>query len=212
MTTQERSESRTELILYATPTGLLGEWCDDFSNAVAAIGPTLAQTYPMHCTLTGFFRRTASQRSRVVDAVEKLLAAAGPVPLGAVEVVSLRQHDEWIGLELSSSWLLDLAARFATEHEIEPGDDPIRLKDWLHLSFAYGVDDLTQYTSVASPLRRDPSQWPADVRAAVWEVALWERTGPGGWSRLTGGSDDTEASPVALRRVSPSTGRPTARE
>ena len=47
--------SRRELILYATPTGPLADACDRFFAAVESIGPTVAQTYPPHCTLTGFF-------------------------------------------------------------------------------------------------------------------------------------------------------------
>ncbi len=48
---------RAQLILYAIPTGLLAEQCDRLFRMVRAIAPTTAQTYPPHCTLTGFFQR-----------------------------------------------------------------------------------------------------------------------------------------------------------
>ncbi|MDG2026150.1 MAG: hypothetical protein P8J50_03515 [Acidimicrobiales bacterium] len=49
--------SRAELILYATPTGPLAEELDRLFAQFAERAPTTAQTYPPHCTLTGFFQR-----------------------------------------------------------------------------------------------------------------------------------------------------------
>jgi alpha-D-ribose 1-methylphosphonate 5-triphosphate diphosphatase len=53
---------RRELILYATPTRPLADQCNTFFEAAADLGPTSAQLYPPHCTLTGFFRRTHALR------------------------------------------------------------------------------------------------------------------------------------------------------
>ncbi len=179
-----KGEARRELILYATPTGPLAERCDDYFEAVRRdVGPTTAQTYPPHCTLTGFFHRTDAGAARAIAEIEPIIAVAGPVPEGAVTVVACRATSNWIGLELQSAWLCDVAVSVAAGHTLEPGDDALRLKDWLHLSLAYGANpsrpdepaDLAAYASLAETL--------IDPAAPVgWEVGLWERTGQG-WIR-----------------------------
>ena len=56
-----------ELILYACPIGPLADDLDAyFSQVTARFGPTTAQTYPVHCTLTGFFRRRGERADEVL--------------------------------------------------------------------------------------------------------------------------------------------------
>ena len=159
-----------ELILYATPTGPLADACAAYFGAVE---PTTAQTYPPHVTLTGFFHRRDA--AGVIDAA----ATIDDVPPGVVEVRRLNCTDDWVGLEIGSTWLEAATAAFA-DRTPPPGvgEDEIRRKDWLHLSLAYGVTDLAPHAEHA---RRaiDPAL------AAGWEVALWERSTGGRWDRLT---------------------------
>jgi ubiquitin-associated SH3 domain-containing protein len=168
--------TRRELILYATPTGALAAACDRYFEAVATIGPTSAQHYPPHCTLTGFFRRTGPEAELAISEIGILIERAGPVPDGAVEVVELATRPGWIGLELRSSWLTETTADIAARIDSPPGTDPLRPKDWLHLSLAYGIDGLDAHAALAIDLI-DPTA------AAGWDVALWERSPDEGWIR-----------------------------
>ena len=168
---------RCELIFYATPTGPLADACDRFFAEASEIGPTVAQTYPPHCTLTGFFRRTVARRDELVGEVQSLIDTTGPVPAGVVIVDELRVDPRWIGLALTSPWLKEVVAALVDGHRLDDGDDALRPKDWLHLSLAYGIDDLGPYRSIAG--RFDPEL------PAGWELALWERHPDQRWARLT---------------------------
>lgn len=170
-------QDRRELIVYATPTGPLADAVDHFVETVNdRLGPTTAQTYPPHCTLTGFFRRTDAVATSTIAEMGQAIAQAGPVPPGEVEVVALRTTKDWVGLELRSPWLIELTAALAASNRPGPEDDALRLKDWLHLSLAYGVDDLDAHGALATDLI-DPAL------VADWEVAVWERHGDGSWTR-----------------------------
>lgn len=165
---------RAELILYATPVGPLADALTDAFERIDRVAPTTAQTYPPHCTLTGFFHRSPSAIIRVRDEVARAEADAAP---GAVEVVALHRRTDWIGLELRSEWLHDTTARFVQGHQLGPGDDELRPKDWLHLSIAYGNGDLADADEALGQL--DPAL------PASWEIALWQRHPDGAWTRVT---------------------------
>lgn len=164
-----------KLILYATPMGDLAAACDRY---FAAAAPTVAQQYPPHVTLTGFFSRQDDAASERILAAQGFIEEAGPVPSEAVEVVGLIARPDWVGLEIESPWLRAIAERFAASDTPEPADDPIRLKSWLHLSLAYGVDDLASNERFARRMVDPGSQ-------ADWEVALWELGTDNTWHRLT---------------------------
>ena len=162
--------SRRELILYATPGGEFGEACDRFFAEVAASGrSTTAQSYPPHVSLTGFFRRPPVAVERLTLEVQAAIAAA---PRGPVAVDPIARREGWLGVEIKSDWLLELASLFAARHRLEHGDDPIRLKDWLHMSLAYG--EFPVGTGAQDYL--DQAQATIAVNApARWSVGLWER-------------------------------------
>ena len=167
---------RRELILYATPLGDLAENCAEYFARASALGFTTAQTYPPHCTLTGFFHRRTERLPGVAAEVARAAEAAEPGASGTVVVEGLRIEREWIGLDLHSPTLRQLTDDFASAHRLEAGDDTLRLKEWLHLSLAYGVADLAPYADLAEKT--------IDAGArATWEVALWERRPDGSWLR-----------------------------
>ncbi|MEL7156343.1 MAG: hypothetical protein AAFN30_07065 [Actinomycetota bacterium] len=169
----------TALILYATPTGALADACDRYFAACQGLAPTTAQTYPPHCTLTGFFHRPAERVAEVVAEVQGLIDHAGPVPARAVANTGLRCDDDWVGFELQSDWLQERTAEVTAVHRLHPGDDALRPKSWLHLSLAYGVDDLAPYRRLAIEHGLDHPP------PGGWEVALWTRSASGAWNRLT---------------------------
>jgi hypothetical protein len=171
--------SRAELILYATPVGPLADALEHIRQHLAAESPTTAQDYPPHCTLTGFFHRNGDDISRIRAELARTLTELGSRPDGAVRIVGLHSRTDWVGLELDSGWLEALAARFVELHRRGPDDDPIRPKDWLHLSIGYGIDDLHAVIEATADL---------DLSLPVdWEVALWQRHPDGSWSRESPG-------------------------
>jgi ubiquitin-associated SH3 domain-containing protein len=167
--------STAELILYATPTGALADQLDVVFERLRRSAPTTAQTYPPHCTLTGFFRRDADTVPRILEELRGAHDDVGTMPAAPVEVVALHRRPDWVGLELRSLWLQQLTAAFVDRHAVGPGDDHLRPKDWLHLSVAYGDGDL----AAAQPLVADLDP----VLAAEWEVDLWQRHEDGTWTR-----------------------------
>lgn len=166
--------SRAELIIYATPTGPLADALADLFAELARRAPTTAQTYPPHCTLTGFFRRDRREIDRIRAEVTDAVATTPP---GSVTINQLRATDTWVGLELTSPWLLAFTAAFVDVHRLGPGDDPLRPKDWLHLSIAYGEGDLAAAAPIATTLDLD--------QPVGWEIGLWEREPDGMWTALS---------------------------
>lgn len=178
--------SLAELILYATPRGPLADALTALNEEISLTRATTAQSYPPHCTLTGFFHRRESEIERINDELRQALDDLGAMPPNAVEVAALHRRDDWVGLEIRSPWLTRLTERFVLLHSLAAGDDPLRLKDWLHLSIAYGSDD--HQHAVAATRDFDEQQ------SVEWEVALWRRSADGRWQRLDEGirrlSDD----------------------
>lgn len=159
----------SELILYACPTGELAGQIDDIFTKLAD-RPTTAQHYPPHCSLTGFFHDDPGAVPIYAQAAEVTVAAAANPPV-SIEVVALRTEHWWIGLEIRSPSLHTLAADFTRQvADIPTRIDDVRLKDWLHVSLAYGYepdehDELADLiTSTVVPLA-----------ATGWELRLYER-------------------------------------
>jgi hypothetical protein len=175
-----------ELILYATPTGALAEACERYFVAIEGVGATTAQTYPPHCTLTGFFRRSGPRSDEVVAEMGRRIRAVGPQPADAIEVTGPIAAKGWVGLTIESAWLIDLAASTVAGQVIGDGEDAIRLKGGLHLSLAYEVEDTAAYEELARPFFGEVAVGPGAALGGVapWELGVWERNPDGGWTRL----------------------------
>lgn len=173
------NKQTVELIVYACPTGLLAEQLDAyFDAALARCGPNTAHAYMAHCTLTGFFH---DQPAAVGWYTEHLAAALrdhqATRPTPAVRVVGTRFSTKFHGLLLDSPWIKQLSADFARRASASPTrSDAIRLKDWLHLSLAYGFapEHHQQLVALADQLV-DPSA------AVAWELRLYERLSNATW-------------------------------
>jgi ubiquitin-associated SH3 domain-containing protein len=179
MAAAKTDDGRRQLIFYATPTGPLADTVARYYRQVTEAGQgTTAQTYPPHCTLTGFFRREPARAAAVITEFATAQTAIGAVPDDAVTIAGLRTQADWVGLELNSPWLIETTTTMAAAHRLTPGDDELRVKDWPHLSLAYGVDDLTFHAALAEEM--------LDLTEPVtWELGLWERHPDGSWTRHT---------------------------
>ena len=179
MTNPPAASDRRELIVYLTPGDHLGQQCATFfAQARDRFGPTTAQTYPPHVTLTGFFHRELGSAAAVVDTMQSAISEAGPVPGGAVEVVGQRVSEEWVGLEIRSAWAKQVVETLVASAQLNPGDDALRPKDWLHLSLAYG--DHPPETSIEA-YGRLASETVDPSAPAAWRISVWERCVDGSW-------------------------------
>lgn len=114
-----------------------------------------------------------------------LLEVGAPPAHGAVEACALTTQGGWVGLCITSPWLLDLLSRVVaavhTHAPPGPGEDALLPKSHLHLSLAYGVEDVGPHSVLAQALV-DPGA------PGGWEVAMWQRgaadLGPARWTRL----------------------------
>ena len=167
--------SKDELILYATPTGAFADACERYWAVLDALGsPTTAQTYPPHCTLTGFFHRALTDVPRVVGEVAAMSKRIGDL------VVSRAQLDviaDWVGFVLESRFFEAAIEEFVSSHVLGEGDDPIRAKSWLHLSLSYGQGaDPERHRAEAERIFEG-------VVPTSWSLDLWRRRSDG-WYRL----------------------------
>ena len=190
---------RAELILYATPTGQLADQCARYFRDARRLGPTEAQTYPPHCSLTGFFRRrpgaiAAATAELVTTLAAHGIGAEGRVEADEVHLDGVLTRGDWVGIGLRSARLERITADFAAVHRHDPaaGDDPIRLKSWLHLSLAYGEvlpagpppPTAGEPLPSVEPYRRLAATLIDPTLRTDWEVSLWQRHADGRWQRL----------------------------
>ncbi len=171
-----------ELILYACPTGELAVRLQEYFDASASTcGANMAHAFPPHCTLTGFFHDQRSAVSRYVaalrNALEQSALADGHVELRAV---SLQLMESFHFILLSSVGVKRLVRRFAATAASPTRAEPLRTKEWLHLSLAYGFP-----TAYQGALRRVACERLGSVDSipATWEICLYERTRDERWIR-----------------------------
>lgn len=160
----------TPLILYACPIGPLAQQLEVyFERGQARYGPNKAHSYMPHCTLTGFFHDAAIAIPGYVRAVDAALGHLDSPPRPVARVSAMAFHSDWHGLALESVWLKRLAAQFA-QLAPPPPNEALRLKDWLHVSLAYGFDP-----AHADGLR-ELAQALVDPKAPVgWELRFYQR-------------------------------------
>ncbi|MCU0494158.1 MAG: hypothetical protein MUD01_21420 [Chloroflexaceae bacterium] len=160
-----------ELILYACPSGSLAAQIEEYyRQSREACGPNQAHRYPPHITLTGFFHDEAEAVPGYLAALEAALQRARAAALPTITIKEMALGEAWHGLEIDSPWLQALAADFAAHAASPSRRDAIRLKDWLHVSLAYGFapEQGPALAALASEL--------VDVSAAVvWELRFYER-------------------------------------
>lgn len=126
------------VILYATPRDELLEdclrfWAEAESNGIR----TSAQSYPPHCSLTGFFRLPVERLDELVQLVHAAIGASGFQ--GATEVpLSRVQTADWLGFSGAQPAWLVVAQQTAQAEAGAACGEGLRVKSDHHLSLAYG--------------------------------------------------------------------------
>jgi hypothetical protein len=165
--------AETELIVYACPLGTLADQLDRYmAVSLATCGPNTAHRYMPHCTLTGFFHDQLASVPWYASALAQALASASCLrPAQPILVTDLIFKSEFHGLLIEAEWLRTLIADFASRAGSSPTRrTPIRLKDGLHLSLAYGFPPET-----APQLQTLAEELVTPFIATDWELRLYER-------------------------------------
>ncbi|MEO7912477.1 MAG: hypothetical protein ABIV47_22750 [Roseiflexaceae bacterium] len=173
------SDQPSQLIVYACPLGPLAAQIERYYAASqAACGTNAAHSYMPHCSLTGFFHDDRESVGIYIAALDTALHRARPTqPLPALTIGELTLRPEFHGLLLRSPWLQRLIADFAHTAHSPTRRDPLRLKDWLHLSLAYAFPP--HHHAPLAMLARDM----VDISAPVsWELRLYERHLNAAWT------------------------------
>lgn len=169
----------TKFILYACPTGQLADQIDAYFEAVKTnYSWNPAQDYMPHCSLTGFFHDNATAAQHYTLAVEEILAQMRPSqPDPVMRVTGMFFDSDFHGFTLQSDWLADLTEAFAATTGSETRGEAIRIKEWLHLSLAYGFkpDEHNALKTMA--------QQRINPQAAVgWDLRFYQRQDDTRWT------------------------------
>lgn len=162
-----------QFIFYACPVGPLAEQLAAyFERSQQACGPNAAHAYMPHCTLTGFFEDEESAIAHYIHTLEgTLLEYRRNIPTPPILIKQLILRPRWHGLALEAPWLKQLIAIVATR--VSPTQrEPLRLKDWLHLSLAYKIDPACEPT-----LRQTASDLIDLSTPVAWELRFYQRSG-----------------------------------
>ena len=167
-----------QLILYACPVGPLAQQIAAyFEISRQRCGPNAAHAYMPHCTLTGFFEddeRAIALYTRLLASI--LLDYRESIPEPAIAIQQLTFRADWHGLELTAAWLKQLTCDFAAQATSPTRCQPLRLKEWLHLSLAYDFDPA--YGAVLKRLATDLIDLSAPVS---WHLRLYQRSADNVW-------------------------------
>ncbi len=166
-----------QLICYACPVGPLAQQIAAYFESSQRYGLNAAHAYMPHCTLTGFFADEESAIAGYVDVLERLLLEyRDRIPHPPIAIKQLILRTDWHGLTLEADWLKQLVADFAMRSKSTIRLEPIRLKDWLHLSLAYtfNPDCERELAQLASNL--------IDLSIPVsWELRFYQRKPGNRW-------------------------------
>lgn len=168
----------TRFILYACPVGPLAQQIDAYLEQAAVLcGPNKAHQYMPHCTLTGFFEDEPATAATYVTVLDGLLAEPQRSRVQPdVIIKAMLFKPEWHGLELVSPWLHQLALGFRDRAESTTLQSPIRSKNWLHLSLAYG------FAPDHSDRLQQLAETHIDLASPVsWELRFYERRPDNDW-------------------------------
>lgn len=159
-------------IVYACPSGSLAEQLAAYFAAVPALfaeNPALG--YPPHCSLTGFFTDDKDMVHVHLQALDGLWHHAwARWDNRGVRVANARFEPRFHGLELESPWVRRLITDYAVLMAAPPLGRTLRLKEWLHLSYAYRFP-----AELDAPLRQLAARIVDPTASAEWELRFYEQ-------------------------------------
>ena len=165
-----------QFIIYACPVGELNAQIETyFTKSRELCGVNAAHKYMPHCTLTGFFSEDFNFIPDYLQALDTAYNSAKDLCLD-VAIAKLHLAKDWHGLELQAEGLKQLIRNFAAFDLIR--QEKLRLKDWLHLSLAYGFDPEhgEQLQNLATEI---------DLQAKVnWELRFYQKNPDWTWQCL----------------------------
>ncbi|MEM6613066.1 MAG: hypothetical protein AAF652_12595 [Cyanobacteria bacterium P01_C01_bin.72] len=160
-----------QFIVYACPTQELSAQLETYWQlSREQCGANRAHNYMPHCTLTGFFCDRSDSASYYIQALEQAYQTALQNQSLAIEIVSLILSKDWHGLELQANGLKELVCNFSQIETSPSRTEAIRLKDWLHLSLAYGFEP--EKRAELEQLAKETINIKAHV---AWELRFYQR-------------------------------------
>ena len=173
-------EPECQYIVYVCPVGELNQQLElYFAQSRELFGANKAHQYMPHCTLTGFFWDLSSSVDFYLDALERAYQEAKPSLTLNVAIERSIFSETWHGLELQADDLKQAIANFADYEQSSTRQEPLRLKDWLHLSLAYGFD--ARHGSELRQLAQKTIDLQADVG---WELRFYQKYPDWTWNCL----------------------------
>ncbi len=138
-----------------------------------------------HCTLTGFFNDALSSIDFYLQALEEVYLEAKKNLSLNLTVKKLTFGEKWHGIELESDSLKQLMIDFAQLENSPTRQEELRLKDWYHLSLAYGFNpkDAEQLEKIA----RETINLQNNVN---WELRFYQKNADWTWKCLQSWSLD----------------------
>ena len=165
-----------QFIVYACPTSELNTQLQTYLQlSKEQCGANNAHNYMPHCTLTGFFSDELSSADYYIKALDE--AYRGDRAL-EIKIKQLVFNPEWHGLELQAEEIKDLIKDFVRLETSPTRQENIRVKDWLHLSLAYGFESGDR--AKLEKLAWETIDLAADV---AWELRFYQRIA-GNWNCL----------------------------
>ena len=177
------SQQVQELIVYVCPMGKLAQQLQTYFDAArAACGPNTAHRYMPHISLTGFFHDLPSAVPFYTATMDRVLAALQPSRDPAnpvIRITGMRFQDSFHYLQVESPWLEQLAVEFSQQADSPTRNSAIVVKDFLHLSLAYGFQP--HHGPRLAQLARELITCHSP---AGWELRLYERDDSDNWTQL----------------------------
>ena len=132
-----------------------------------------------HCTLTGFFNDALSSIDFYLQALEEVYLEAKKNLSLNLTVKKLTFGEKWHGIELESDSLKQLMIDFAQLENSPTRQEELRLKDWYHLSLAYGFNpkDAERLEKIA----RETIDLQNNVN---WELRFYQKNADWSWNCL----------------------------
>ncbi len=172
------SNNSPQFIIYACPVGELNTQIETyFTKSRELCGVNSAHKYMPHCTLTGFFTEDINAIPSYLQDLDVAYNSAKDRYSLDVAIAKLHLAKDWHGLELQSEGLKQLIRNFA--HSNSTRQEKLRLKDWLHLSLAYGFNP--EHSEQLQNLATEIISLQAEVN---WELRFYQKNPDWTWQCL----------------------------